>query len=134
MVWLGPHLVRGRMRNDHKQREPVRGENPRGTGYSAKSPTSSEHPDSDYGSEGQGFKSLQMPVIARRQGLPGAQPHTATRSVRWLPRWVCRISRFETALGGRFVVNSKDVANSVSSPVLWSMSRSYVLASMILAS
>ena len=54
-----------------------------------------------------------MPVIASRQGFLGAQPHTATRSDRWLPRWVCRISRFETALGGRFAVNSKDVANSV---------------------
>ncbi len=37
-VWFGPHLDRGRMRNDHKRCEPVRGENPRGTRVSTESP------------------------------------------------------------------------------------------------
>jgi hypothetical protein len=47
------------MRNAHKQREPVRGENSRGTRVSAESPMLAVPPDSDYGSEGWGFESLR---------------------------------------------------------------------------
>lgn len=51
----GPHLVRGRMRNDHERYEPVRGENAMGTGDSGESPIVARPPASDYGSDESGL-------------------------------------------------------------------------------
>ena len=71
---FGPHLVRGRTRSDHKRREPVRGENLRGTGESAETPTLAVPPDSDYGSEDWGFESLRACQRNRVRDLPYERP------------------------------------------------------------
>lgn len=58
-VSFGPHLDRGRMTNDPKRRERVRGDNPRGTRVSTESAVMPGPPDSDYGSKDWGFESLR---------------------------------------------------------------------------
>jgi hypothetical protein len=55
----GPRLGRERLRNDVQQREPVSSGNPSGTRDYAESAMLPEPPDSDYGSEGCGFKSCR---------------------------------------------------------------------------